>query len=169
MLTLFGQSVAERAKSAAIAVLSILLGVSLFQVSSDRMQTDQDMRDKEAARDVARHFAVALTTYDYAHENAQAMLLKAVSSAEVSERVCAAWLDVQAAKAASIGEVTADTVVIASRAEIGILLWMSQVVSSSFAASGATLVGLLDVTVHQVEGRWIVSDFRWLLIPGLGP
>ena len=101
MLSVFGQSTTERAKSVSIAVLSTLLAVSLLQVSADRAQAEQERQDQQAARDVARHFAVALTTYDYAHQDAQAIGVKAVSSAKISERVRAAWLDVETSKAAS--------------------------------------------------------------------
>ncbi len=169
MLSVFGLSTTERAKSVSIAVLSILLAVSLLQVSAGRAQMEQEKRDKDAAVDIARRFAIALTTYDYAHQRAQAELVAGVSSQVVMDRVRAAWLDVESAKAASLGDVTADTVVVATQSDAEVLVWTSQVVSNRFVVAGSTLVGLLDVWARLTDGRWIVTDYRWLLFPGPGP
>ena len=165
MLNLFERSVSERAKTVAISVLAGLLLLALWQLESQSALTTREDQNRQVAVDVAQRFAIALTTYDYAHPNVQLDTVAAVSSVAVQERVRAAAEDVVAAKASSLGEVTDSVVTNLTASKADVLLETAQVVGGSYAESGTTLRGLLEVTVGQPGGGWVVVDFRWLLAP----
>lgn len=161
-----GRSAIERWKSIAIVVLSVLLGAALCQASSGRSQAVRDDQARAAARDVARRFAVALTTYDYAHPAVQLAQVERLSSQSVVDRIRAAQEDVRSAEASSIGEVIGDHVATLNSPSVRVLVETKQVVSSSYSRS-ARLDGLLDVTVTAGSGSWRVVDYRWLVPPSL--
>ena len=168
MLNLFGRSAAERAKSVAISVLAGLLLLALWQLETQSALAMREDQNRQVAVNVAQRFAIALTTYDYAHPNVQLVTVAAVSSVAVQERVRAAAGDVVAAKASSLGGVIDAIVTNLTAAKADVLLETAQVVGGSYAETGTTLRGLLKVTVGQTGGGWVVVDFRWLLAPSGG-
>jgi hypothetical protein len=166
MLNLFGRSLVERAKSVGIGILASLLVISLWQVSAQNSQTTRGNQLRLVAADVARQFAIALTTYDYDHIDVFLRHVAAVSSPAVEDRVRAAEADVVAARASSLGEAT--DILVASVTSSGAEAFVStrQIVSSRYAVGGTELAGLLEVTASAASPDWIVSDYRWLLAPG---
>src|SRR5437016_3418307 len=99
-----GRSRLERGKSAGIVVLLSLSVLSLVQLSSDRIASTRDQRDREWAMSIARRFALALTTYDYAHPGAQTQQVAPISSSAIRDRVADAAGDVASSRASSIGD-----------------------------------------------------------------
>jgi Mce-associated membrane protein len=141
----------------------------MWQVANGRSDSIREQQNRTDATDIARRFAIALTTYDYAHLLVHDSQVSSVSSQSVRDRVLAASPDVTNGKASSLGEVT-ETVVIATAAtRVEILIGVSQVVSSTYAGTGVEVAGLLDVTVSPAGRGWVVTDYRWLLTPAVGP
>src|SRR5690348_7635425 len=98
---LVGRSALERGKAAAILLLAGLLAISLWQVSADRALGAKENEARSAAIAVARQFALALTTYDYAHPDLQLINVQAVSSQAIRDRVRSASIDLVTARASS--------------------------------------------------------------------
>jgi hypothetical protein len=165
MLTLLGRSATERAKSVAVVLLGSVLIVSLWEVSTGHSAAVREQQERETVIVVARRFAVALTTYDYAHPNVQLSNVAALGSMSVFDRASGSSADVAAAKASSQGDATSAVVVTVDGAGAEVVVTTVQVVSSSYTGTGATLTGLLDVTVSRSGRGWIVTDYRWLQAP----
>lgn len=169
MLNVLGRSTGERAKSIAIVIMSGLLLLSLWQASSARAQAQRESRDRQAVTDVAGRFALALTTYDYAHPNIQMLAVAEVASPAVRARVAAAFTDLTRAKASSIGDVTNSIVETLSDSRAEVLVRTSQVVSGSYVAPAMVLSGMLDATIISLGSGWVVSDYSWLAMPSGAP
>ena len=167
--SLFGRSVLERAKTIAIAGLAVLLVLFAWQLSADQVQSRQDIRDRQGASDVARRFAIALTTYDYAHPEVQLEQIAAISSPGLRNRISAAFADIGGARASSLGEITALDVVALNGGVAHVLVRTSQVVSGAYVMTGTTVTGLLDLALIRLGGGWIVSQYRWLVAPSNAP
>jgi hypothetical protein len=165
MLKALGRSGADRAKSIAIGILAGLLLLAMWQLASDTARATHADADRQVAIDVAQRFAIALTTYDYAHPNVQVVAVMAVSSVAIQERVRAAFGDIVAARASSLGRVNGAIVTTLTASEADVLLETAQVVAGVYAQTGTGLRGLLEVTVSQSGRGWMVVDFRWLLAP----
>jgi hypothetical protein len=169
MLNLYGRSPAERAKSIALGLFAVLLSASAWQISDGRAQPVREQQDRETVTAIARGFAIALTTYDYAHPNVQRVRIATVSSSDILARVTAATSDIAQSKASSLGEATYTTVVTLSSSRSEVLVGTAQVVSGAYTGSGSELAGLLCVTVGRSDSNWLVVDFRWLQAPGGAP
>jgi hypothetical protein len=169
MLNLFGRSAAERAKSIAICLLLGLCTLSLWQVSTENANASREDQNRRASIDVARRFAVALTTYDYVHPDIQRLQVAAVSSSSVRDRIEAASSDIVSARVSSLGEATSAVVLRLSSWQTEVLVATSQVASGSYLGSPTELVGLLSVTVVRSGTAWVVTDYRWLQAPGGAP
>ena len=169
MLRLFGSSTVERAKSLAVGGLAALLVLSLWQLTAENAQAARDDQNRQAVTGVASRFAVALTTYDYAHPDLQISRVAAVSSRAVVDRVSASSGDLAAAKVASIGEVRDTRLVTGPNSAAEVLVSTVQVVSNIYAAAGTTLSGLLYVALIRLGTGWEVTNFRWLLSPTSAP
>jgi len=165
VLTALGRPGADRAKSVAIGVLAGLLLLALWQLATESALASREDHDRQAAVAVAQRFAIALTTYDYAHPNVQLVAVVAVSSVSVQERVRTASTDIVAARASSLGGVSDAVVTNLTPSKGNVLLETTQVIGGGYAETGTTLRGLLEVTVGQPGGGWAVIDFRWLLAP----
>jgi hypothetical protein len=168
MLNLVGRSSAERAKSIAIGLLLGLLVLSVWQLSIENAQANREDQAHRAAVDIAQRFASALTTYDFAHPGVQGLQIAALSTTAIRDRVFASSGDVVSARASSVGDVTDVIVATLTGSTATVLVTTSQVVSSTYTGTAATLAGLLDVTVGRSPRGWLVTDYRWLLAPG-GP
>jgi hypothetical protein len=169
MLKLLGRFGVEKAKSLAICLLVALLMISLRQVAVDRAEASRADQNRDAAAAVARRFAIALTTYDFAHPYYTLGLQGVDVSSAVDSRVGADVGDVVAAKASSIGDATGVVVATVTDARVEVLVATSQVVSGTYVQAGTRLVGLLDVTVSRSGTAWLVTDYRWLVAPGNQP
>jgi hypothetical protein len=164
---LVGRSRIEGAKSIAIAALTVLLAVSLWQVSAGQAQAQQEMRDRNAAAEIAGRFAVALTSYDYAHLDVQQRELRGVASNDVIAVITRSSGDVQAAKATSIGTVIRSWIVGFESAHADAIVRVSQVEDSTFVAAPTVQSSLLDVRIADTRGGWQVVGFEWLSIATL--
>lgn len=169
MLRFIGRSAAERAKSIAIGLLAGLLTISLWQLSAQNVEATRGKQVRDVAAAVARQFATALTTYDYAHPDVQLVQIAAISCPLVSDRVRSASQDVAYARATSVGAVSDPIVTTVTNSHAEVLVGTSQVVSSIYTSRVAELAGLLEVGVDQTGARWVVSDYRWLVAPGAAP
>jgi hypothetical protein len=167
--SLGGQTVIERSKSLIVVFLAALAAISLLQTSMDRITIVRGQQDRENATDVATQFAVAVTTYDFAHPSVQLSEIGALSSASVFRSVVAASTDLVGAKASSVGAVTKVYVATVTGRQIEVLVRTSQVVGNTYVRSGTELAGLLDVTVSGMSTRWIVTDYQWLIAPAGAP
>jgi hypothetical protein len=129
----------------------------------------REQEDRQHAAEVARRFSVALTTYDYAHLDVRLATIASITSAAVRTQVVAASRDVGTAKASSLGDAFKVVVVNATDSLAEVLVETSQLVRNVYVQSATRLAGLLDVTVAREDGVWLVSGFRWLLVPSIGP
>jgi hypothetical protein len=169
VLNLVGRTAPERAKSVAIGLLAGLLVVSLFQLSGETAQATKDDRSRQAAIDIAQRFALALTTYDYAHPGVQASQISSVSSSTVRDRVLGSSVDVAAARASSLGGVTDTVVASVSGSRAKVVLETVQVVSGSYTQVGTKLSALLEVVADETTRGWQVTNYRWLRAPSDAP
>lgn len=169
MLSMVGRSRAERSKSIAIALLAGLLILALWQVANETAKATNGEHDRRVAADVAERFALALTTYDYAHPDVHLKQVAAVSFRVVAERIGAASLDFKSARASSLGTVTGVVVASVTDSRAEVFVDTAQAVSHVYAVGESTLIGLLKVTVSRSGAVWLVSDYRWLLVPGSAP
>ncbi len=96
----------------------------------------------------------------------QASQLAALSTAGVRDRVIASFGDVVSARASSVGDATDVIVATLTGSRATVLVTTSQVVSGTYAGTGAALAGLLDVTVDRSTQGWFVTEYRWLVAPG---
>jgi hypothetical protein len=165
LIRVLGTSGIERTKSIAICAMAALLGLSLWQVSTGRSASNESQQSRVAAAEAARGFAVALTTYDYAHLDNYIHQVAAATSGDLRARVAAASKDLAAAKASSIGDVSSATVARITSFEAEVLVFTSQVVSGRYVVEATRIAGLLDVTLVHAKDRWVITDFRWLLAP----
>jgi len=164
---LVGRSAVEYGKAAAILLLAGFLTISLWQVSADRAVGAQENEARSAASDVARRFALALTTYDYAHPQVQLVDVQAVSTQAIGDRVRSASIDLVAARASSVGAVTEMVVVTVASARVEVLARTMQVVSGNYMSGASSLTGLLDIILSKPGADWVVTDYEWLTPPAL--
>lgn len=169
MLTLFGGPKAERAKSITIGALASLLLLTLAQLANQTSQTAHDDQYRRAATQVAMGFAVALTTYDYAHRDVQLSQIAVVSSAAILDRVRRDSHDVVDSRASSLGAASDPIVASVTDTRVVVLVGTSQIVSSTYTSLARALAGLVEITVTHSTGRWVVADYRWLVAPGDAP
>lgn len=169
MLTLLGRSAVERAKSITIALLTGLLMLSLWQVSAGNAQANREDQNRQGAIDVARRFAIALITYDYAHPELQRRNVAAVSSPTVQEKVSGAMPDLLAIRASSIGEVRDSIVSRLADTDARVIVSTSQVTSSRDVLTAIQMEGLLEVSLSQSPRSWIVTNYQWLVVSGDAP
>lgn len=165
MLNLVGQSAVERAKSITIFLLLGLLALSLWQMSTEDANAARDDQNRRASADVARRFAIALTTYDFAHPDIQLRQLATVSSSSVRDRVEAASSDIVSGRVSSLGEATSTVVLRLSDSRSDVLVATSQVVSGTYLGASAKIAGLLSVSVVPSGTAWVVIDYSWLEAP----
>jgi hypothetical protein len=169
MLNLFGRSTAERAKSITIGLLAGLLMLSLWQVSTGNAHANREDQDRQGANDVARRFAIALTTYDYAHPEIQRLNVAAVSSPTVQEKVNSAQSDLVALGASSVGDVHDSIVSGLTNTDARVIVNTSQVTHSRDVLTAIQMEGLLEVSLSHSPRNWMVTDYRWLVVPGSAP
>lgn len=169
MLNLLGRSTVERAKSITIALLTGLLMLALWQVSTGNAAANREDQNRQGATDVARRFAIALTTYDYAHPEVQRLNVAGVSSETVQEKVSSALPDLLALEASSLGDVRDSIVSSLTNTGARVIVSTSQVISSRDVLTATQLVGLLEVSLSRSPQSWIVTNYRWLAVPGNAP
>jgi len=162
MLNLLGRSAAERLKSVTIVLLTAVLVSLIWQMSNQGAAAASDQAERDAAVAAAWRFAIALTTYDFAHPDVQVSQVGAVSSVSVRDRVRMATADLVAAKASSVGDPISAMVVSEIKSTVNVVVRTSQVVSGSYVRTGVVFVGLLSVTVTLSNGRSVVTDYRWI-------
>jgi hypothetical protein len=169
MLNLVGRSTSERAKSITIGLLIGLLMLSLWQMSTGNAQANREDQNRQDATDVARRFAIALTTYDYAHPEVQRLNVAAVSSQTVQEEVSSALQDVLALEASSLGDIRDSIVSSLTNTGARVIVSTSQVISSRDVVTATQLQGLLEVSLSRSPQSWIVTNYRWLAVPVNAP
>jgi hypothetical protein len=169
MLNLVGRSTTERAKSITIGLLTGLLMLSLWQVSTGNAQANREDQNRQGATDVARRFAMALTTYDYAHPEVQRLNVAAVSSQTVQGEVSSALSDLVALRASSVGDVRDSIVSGLTDTDARVIVNTSQVTHSRDVLTATQTQGLLEVSLSQSPRSWMVTDYQWLVVPGIAP
>jgi hypothetical protein len=165
MLNLFGRSTTERAKSIAIGLLAALLVISLWQLWTATSQASHNDRNRQVATDLARQFAIALTTFDYAHEDVQRLSIAALSTPVVQRRVGRALPDLVALRASSHGDVRDSVVSSLTSTKAVVIVSTNQLFTSRNNLTATRLQGLLEVRLSQSPQSWVVTDYRWLEAP----
>jgi hypothetical protein len=146
-----GRSTVEQGKSLGIVLLAGLTAVSLWQVANARAVAVGDQQARASVESISERFAIALTTYDYAHPAVQAGQVAAVSAPSVRERVGTASRDLVLARASSFGEATGAVVSVLTSDRADVLVRTSQVVSGSYEVTTARLYGLLEVRLSRLK------------------
>lgn len=166
MLTvLVGRDRVERARTVVAVVFAVIALISLGQVVADRSASTGDAIARAAALDTARRFAVALTTYDYAHPDVQKRQLEQVADPVVVEQATAAVPDMRDLAATSIGDVAGISIASFNSGSASMLVKTDQVVSNNLVGRGRKQSGMLDCELHSRNGTWIVSSFHWAIAP----
>ena len=127
------------------------------------------VQDRKAVAELARRFAVALTTYDYEHLDVQSLQLSAISSPAVVARVRGASRDLVAAKASSVGDAIDSIPSAVTGSQADAFVGTSQVMTSRYQPAGTKLAGLLEMALSHTSQGWVVTDYRWLLASVAAP
>jgi hypothetical protein len=159
---LFGETILERAKSIVIVLLAAIAAIGLQQLAAARQQLNSRPAAEAQALDVAREFASALTTYDYAHLDVQDNSLQDLASQGVLDRIRTSQPDLVVARASSNGSAgqaylqsfTGQTAVAVVQTE--------QTISSAAAPQAVKASGLFSCRLELGPGGWRVTSYQWL-------
>jgi len=143
--------------------------LSLWQVTTGHAQAIREDQNRQVATDVARRFAIALTTYDYAHPEVQRLNVAAVSSRTVQEKISSSLPDLVAIGASSLGDVRDSIVSRLADTDARVIVSTSQVTKSRDVVTAIQIQGLLEVSLSQSSSMWIVTDYRWLVMSSGSP
>jgi hypothetical protein len=163
LIRIVGTSVAERVKSSLLIVLVILLVVALRDLSAERIIESQSAAGQAVALAVGRLFAVALTTYDYAHPEVQLSHVAMISSPSVTRQIAGASQDLVAAKASSVGAVTSLLLVGWRQSTAEVVAKTYQLVSTGSPYQASRARGILDIDLVRSGSVWRVSAYRWVV------
>jgi hypothetical protein len=159
---LIGRTPLEVGKSIALGVLALVTAVALLQLAAERTQGRQGDRGRTEVASTARDFALALSTYDYAHPDVQRHRLAAVALPQVVEKVRSAEPDLQQYQASSIGQTPDVWVQDFNGSSARVLIRTKSTMQSTFAPPGTRASGLVSCQVEQRSGAWRVTDYQWL-------
>jgi hypothetical protein len=159
---LIGRTPVEMGKAIAVLVLALVSLVALVQLSMERTQgrgTDQGRSDALAT---ARTFALALTTYDYAHLQIQEQNLASVAAPGVVTKVRSAEPDLVQYQATSVGQQPDVWLQDYDGRTATVLIRTKATMQSTFAPPGTKASGLVSCRVSDQSGGWRVTDYQWL-------
>lgn len=159
---LVGRTPLEVGKTIAIGVLALISLVALVQLAAVRTQGRQGEQGRSEALSTAREFAVALTTYDYAHPDVQEHRLVSVAVQPVVQKVRSAEPDVAQYQASSIGGQPDVWMQDFNGRSAQVLIRTRSTMQSTFAPPGTKASGLVSCKVEQQPGGWRVTDYQWL-------
>jgi hypothetical protein len=159
---LIGRTPVEVGKSIALVVLALVATLALVQLAAERTQGRQGERGRTEVLSTARDFALALSTYDYAHPEVQQRSLTAVAVPRVVEKVRSAEPDLQQYQASSVGQTPDIWVQDFNGGSARVLIRTKSTMQSTFAPPGTKASGLVSCQVEQRQGSWRVTDYQWL-------
>jgi hypothetical protein len=159
---LIGRTPLEVGKSIALGVLALVTTVALLQLAGERTQGRQGERGRTEVLSTARDFALALSTYDYAHPDVQLHRLTAVAVPQVVEKVRSAEPDLQQYQASSVGQTPDIWVQDFNGSSARVLIRTKSTMQSTFAPPGTRASGLVSCQVEQRSGGWRVTEYQWL-------
>jgi hypothetical protein len=158
----FGETLLERAKSVAILVLAAIAAIGLQQLASTRQQLAIKPAAEGQALDVARTFAAALTTYDYAHLDIQDNRLQGVAAPSVLDTIRTGQPDLVAAKASSNGGAGQAYLQSFDGQTAVAVVETEQTISTEAAPQAARASGLFSCQLKREPDGWRVTSYRWL-------
>jgi hypothetical protein len=160
---LVGRTPVEIGKSIAIVVLALVALLALVQLSVERTRTQGPAdQGRSQALSTARQFALALTTYDYAHLQVQENNLSAVAVPSVVSKVRSAEPDLVQYQASSVGGQPDLWLQDFDGHRARILIRTRSTMQSTFAPAGTKASGLVTCQVEDRSGGWRVTDYQWL-------
>lgn len=142
--------------------LALLTTVSLVQVAVERSHGGQPQQGRSQVLSAARDFAIALTTYDYAHPDVQERRLAEVAAPTVVTRVRSAQPDLRQYQASSLGETPELWLQAFDGRSADVLVRTHSTVQSIYSPPGTKASGLITCRVQEQQNRWHVTDYRWL-------
>lgn len=162
----FGRDRTERARSIALAIALLVAATALIQLRIERSTTAARVDQETAALELARNFATALTTYDYAHPEIQVRALRSTADSSVVADVVRGQHDLYTAHASGLGEAGAAWLAQHDGASADAVVEVSEMITNDFSGKGRTVRGLLECHVARTGGNaWRVVGFQWLNAP----
>jgi hypothetical protein len=158
----FGETLLERAKSIAILVLAAIAALGLQQLASTRQQLTSQPAAEGQALNVARAFASALTTYDYAHLDIQDNRLQGVAAPSVLDTIRTSQPDLVVAKASSNGGAAQAYLQSFDGQTAVAVVQTEQTISTQAAPQPASASGLFSCQLKRGPDGWRVTSYRWL-------
>ena len=159
---LFGETRLEQAKSIAILVLAVIAAIGLQQLASTRQQLTSQPADEAQALDVARAFASALTTYDYAHLDVQDNRLRGLAAPSVLDTIRTSQPDLATAGASSNGGAAQAYLQSFDGQAAVAVVQTEQTISTRSAPQAVRASGLFSCRLRRQPGGWRVTSYRWL-------
>jgi hypothetical protein len=159
---LWGETGLQRAKSVAILLLAAIAAVGLQQLASTRQQLSGQPAAEAQALGVAKTFAAALTTYDYAHLDVQDNSLQGVVSQGVLDRIRTSQPDLVAARASSSGSAGQAYLQSFSGQTAVAVVQTEQTISTQAQAQPVKASGLFSCRLQLGSDGWRVTSYQWL-------
>jgi hypothetical protein len=159
---LIGRTPVEVGKSVGLLALAVLTTIALVQVSVERSHGNQTQQGRSEVVSTAREFAIALTTYDYAHPDVQWRRLSSVAAPTVIEKARGAEPDLLQYQASSLGESPEIWLQDFDGRSGQVLVRTHSIVQSVYSPPGTKASGLMSCRVEQLREGWRVTDYRWL-------
>ena len=159
---LFGETVLERAKSILIVLLGAIAAVGLQQLAVTRQLLNSRPAAEAQALDVAKEFASALTTYDYAHLDVQDNRLRDLVTPTVLDSIRTSQPDLVVARATSTGDAARAYLQSFDGRTAVAVVQTEQTVSTQSAPVAARASGLFSCRLEREAGGWRVTSYQWL-------
>ena len=159
---LIGRTPVEIGKSVALLALAVLTTIALVQVAVERSHGNQTQQGRSEVIGTAREFAIALTTYDYAHPEVQWRRLESVAAPAVVDRARSAEPDLKQYQASSLGQAPEIWLQEFDGRSAQVLVQTHSLVQSVYSPPGTKASGLMTCRVEQERDGWRVTDYRWL-------
>jgi hypothetical protein len=159
---LFGETRLEQAKSVAILVLAAIAAIGLQQLASARQELASQPAAEAQALNVARAFAAALTTYDYAHLDVQANHLEGLAAPSVLDTIRTSQPDLVRARASSNGGASQAYLQSFDGQSAIVVVQTQQTISTQAAPQAARASGLFSCRLQREPSGWRVASYRWL-------
>jgi murein L,D-transpeptidase YcbB/YkuD len=159
---LWGETGFERAKSVVILLLAAIAAVGLQQLASTRQQLSSQPTAEAQALDVARAFAAALTTYDYAHLDVQDNRLQGLVAPGVLDSIRTSQPDLVVAKASSNGSAGQAYLQSFNGQTAVAVVQTEQTISTRASVQAVRASGLFSCRLQLGSDGWRVTSYQWL-------
>jgi hypothetical protein len=143
-------------------VLALLTTIALVQLSMERSHGTRVEHGRSEAVTAAREFAIALTTYDYAHPDVQWRRLAAVAAPRVVDKARSSEEDLVRYQASSLGEAPEVWLQEFDGRSAQVLVRTHSTMQSVYSPPGTKVSGLISCRLEQERDGWRVTDYRWL-------